>query len=149
MLAIALPRTAAMALLLVTVAGLGVLARPHPALASGPCTDYAERQDRAGYVAHIPSIGYQGSLDCWMARGAQGNGVYTLQSALDHCYQAGLATDGRFGPLTQQALKNVQARLHIQVDGVYGPQTRDAMDWPWVWYWGASPPYNYTCHKRL
>ena len=67
---------------------------------------------------------------CQLAYGNQNSGVWALQVALDRCYAAGLETDGIYGPLTRQAVRNVQARIGAVVDGEYGPQTGSLMDWP-------------------
>lgn len=53
-----------------------------------------------------------------------------LQVALNTCYNAGLTTDRLFGHATMEALQDAQASEGITADGVYGPQTRDHLDWP-------------------
>jgi peptidoglycan hydrolase-like protein with peptidoglycan-binding domain len=59
-----------------------------------------------------------------------GSGVRTLQSAMNACYVTGLGTDGIFGENTEKAVKKVQIAVKVEVDGYYGPETRDAMSWP-------------------
>ncbi|MEW2417004.1 peptidoglycan-binding domain-containing protein [Streptomyces sp. NPDC046866] len=82
-----------------------------------------------GYGAWVP-VSDGGSVNCVMGQGTHNEGVGDLQSALRKCNGAnGLDVDGRYGPLTAQAVRDFQALVRIPVDGVYGPQTRAAMYW--------------------
>ena len=62
-----------------------------------------------------------------MMRGAD---VRILQQALNQRNNAGLATDGVYGPLTRDAVINWQRREQIDVDGIVGPQTRSSLGLP-------------------
>ncbi|GAB2938701.1 hypothetical protein GCM10027028_44470 [Streptomyces sundarbansensis] len=68
--------------------------------------------------------------DCLVHKGAVGSEVRAIQRALNRCHGRSLEVDGVFGDKTFTALKNVQSRLGLVADGVYGPKTRDAMSWP-------------------
>ncbi|MGW0903232.1 peptidoglycan-binding domain-containing protein [Streptomyces sp. NPDC002853] len=70
-----------------------------------------------------------GSRNCVMGYGAQSNGVYALQIAIDTCYR-NLSRDGIYGSQTRDAVRAVQAAEDVGVDGEYGPVTRKAMKWP-------------------
>lgn len=69
-----------------------------------------------------------------MRRGDHGAGVAELQAKLDQLGYRGpkgqrLITGSRhFGPMTQQAVRSFQREHHLQVDGVAGPVTREAID---------------------
>jgi resuscitation-promoting factor RpfB len=54
-------------------------------------------------------------------RGDRGAAVRKVQSAL------GVAADGVFGAQTERAVKRFQKRKRLTVDGVVGPDTRDAL----------------------
>lgn len=56
--------------------------------------------------------------------------ISALQSALVTCHGQAIAVDGEFGAATEQAVTAVQAQLGISADGVYGPVTRQSMQWP-------------------
>ncbi|WP_368738096.1 peptidoglycan-binding protein [Myxococcus sp. AM009] len=59
-----------------------------------------------------------------LATGARGPEVSQLQQALNKAgAQPPLAVDGDFGPLTEAAVKQFQARSGLQADGVHGPRT--------------------------
>lgn len=58
--------------------------------------------------------------------GCMGNGVRELQTGLNKL-EYGLAVDGRFGPLTAQAVLDFQARQGLQADGIAGPKTWAAL----------------------
>jgi hypothetical protein len=131
-------------LALATMVGLGIVANPVPAMATSTCTSWSDYYDGFG-INNVPSVGYDSyNTNCLLYRGNYNDGVGALQGALDYCYGKGLAVDNDFGPLTQAALKQVQYQLHISVDGVYGPQTREAMNWPWFY---SIYPLVYTCHR--
>ena len=60
-----------------------------------------------------------------VVRGNTGERVIALQNLLNQRIGAGLVVDGIFGPLTEAAVRNFQARVGILVDGRVGNQT-----WP-------------------
>lgn len=80
-----------------------------------PYIDYAPFVQK---VYTIPAVS--------LRRGSRGMGVLQLQECLN-ALGAALAEDARFGPKTESALKALQARTHIRVDGIYGPQTKAAL----------------------
>lgn len=57
-----------------------------------------------------------------LRRGSTGPAVTLLQQLLNQ-HGANLATDGQFGPLTDQAVRNFQRSVGIAVDGIVGPIT--------------------------
>jgi hypothetical protein len=59
-----------------------------------------------------------------------GADVLVVQQALNQRDNAGLATDGVYGPLTRDAVTNWQRHEHIEVDGIVGPQTRSSLGLP-------------------
>lgn len=63
-------------------------------------------------------------------RGDHGDHVVRLQQALvEQGFQLpGAGVDGRFGPETEQAVRNYQAANGLQVDGIVGPRTMGALD---------------------
>jgi peptidoglycan hydrolase-like protein with peptidoglycan-binding domain len=81
--------------------------------------------------APVVNAGPSQSWRCQLYQGLSNNwAVKALQSDINTCYGTtftggvALSVDGNFGPLTRQALKNVQAyHRNLLVDGVYGPNT--------------------------
>lgn len=61
-----------------------------------------------------------------LKRGASGSEVEALQEEL---MQLGyeLEADGSFGPATERAVRELQAKQGLAVDGVVGPKTRAAI----------------------
>jgi len=57
----------------------------------------------------------------------QGADVRAVQQALNQRNNAGLATDGIYGPSTRDAVINWQRREHIDADGIVGPLTRSSL----------------------
>lgn len=81
----------------------------------------------SGQTFYLP-VGPGNNQDCIMNQGAYSSGVLTLQRTLVSCYgQNTGGLDSDYGPLTRQAVENVQGSLLITVDGVYGPQTGSNM----------------------
>lgn len=58
--------------------------------------------------------------------GSTGNGVKAIQSALNTLGYGTLDVDGEYGPLTMNAVKQFQKASGIAVDGIVGPDTKDA-----------------------
>lgn len=104
-----------------------VIAPTSVAYASPICTTYAHVPVPAGYYLMLP-VTSSGSADCFLAQGDFSDAVWMLQSTLVACYGQNIATDHDFGPNTKAALAYVQGHvLHVNADGVYGSQTRNAM----------------------
>jgi peptidoglycan hydrolase-like protein with peptidoglycan-binding domain len=83
----------------------------------GPATIGALRSHGA---AHAASAGIRRDAVNIVSEGEEGSGgdaVSRLQNALD------LPTDGNFGPETEAAVRRLQARHGLTVDGVVGPAT--------------------------
>lgn len=80
-----------------------------------------------------PPVGSQApqySYECYLWQGHKGNGVRTLQQALNNCYKLGIGVDGDFGRITHQAVYNVQLVIRASGrDGTYRPETRKKMEW--------------------
>lgn len=55
--------------------------------------------------------------------------VAALQSALQSLKLYSGSVDGIKGPLTRDGIRSLQHRRGLQVDGVFGPQTRRALGW--------------------
>lgn len=63
-----------------------------------------------------------------LRRGSTGPAVRELQRVLAAWYPSlRLAVDGDFGPMTEQAVKLLQKKAGITVDGVVGPQVRGVL----------------------
>jgi hypothetical protein len=114
------------------VIGIGItLASPGAAYAAtASCTGSSPFLTTENAPAWIPTIGTNvNQPNCDLGYGNQGAAVSQLQQQMNVCYGTKLATDGVFGSLTQAAVKHVQSLIGVTVDGIYGPQTRNAMKW--------------------
>lgn len=58
-----------------------------------------------------------------LKKGDSGDEVKQLQKLLNELNDAGLDIDGKYGPLTKQAVKDFQTKYKIKVDGIVGPET--------------------------
>ena len=58
-----------------------------------------------------------------LKRGDSGDEVKQLQKLLNQLNNAGLEEDGKYGPLTEQAVEDFQTKYNIKVDGIVGPET--------------------------
>ncbi|WP_262848429.1 peptidoglycan-binding domain-containing protein [Mumia quercus] len=122
---------AAAAMLMTMLVGIGVTATATPAHAATPtCTEAVRKYSASGERMFIPVQYSTLSPTCVMKRGNRNNAVKYLQEVMRDTYDYNIAVDGDFGPATQSALISLQRRLGITADGVYGPQTRDAICWP-------------------
>ena len=59
--------------------------------------------------------------------GSKGDEVSSLQQMLNN-YGYGLAVDGSYGPLTQAAVRDYQAKNGLSVDGIVGVNTWGALN---------------------
>jgi peptidoglycan hydrolase-like protein with peptidoglycan-binding domain len=132
-----------MTMLIRTLAGvamlLALLALPvvtgHQGIAhaQGTCAGLTDDRD-SNFDANIPSTSNgSGNFDCIVGLNDVSNAVKQLQISMNDCYprviEQQLAEDGHYGPLTKEAMQDVQAALGIPPsgqDGVYGPMTKAA-----------------------
>jgi peptidoglycan hydrolase-like protein with peptidoglycan-binding domain len=86
---------------------------------------------RAAMTTELNKLSAPAVPQSTLKRGAEGPEVKQLQDALvklGHMTQEQVATGpGVFGPKTEAALKAFQSSRGITVDGVYGPQSRQAL----------------------
>jgi peptidoglycan hydrolase-like protein with peptidoglycan-binding domain len=112
------------------IAVLPALTSTPPASAQASCTGSSAYDNSANHLVFVPTIGDDTHLDnCELGLGNDSNAVFWLQTTLNFCYGAGLATDGIYGPLTQAAVRHAQTLAGVTHDGIYGPQTRDHIKW--------------------
>jgi peptidoglycan hydrolase-like protein with peptidoglycan-binding domain len=130
------PLMAAAAALALTsgIAVLPALMSAAPASAQASCAGTSLKSAGLGFQVRVPTTGNgTGNTNCDLGVGNQGAAVKTLQTALDKCNLFdNLTVDGMYGPLTQEAVEDVQQADGIHVDGIFGPQTSSHMDWPLV-----------------
>lgn len=68
--------------------------------------------------------------DCILQYGDGPNeSVTVLQEAMKVCHGKDLTLTGEFGTATRNALRSIQSAANLEVDGVYGPDTRNEMKW--------------------
>ncbi|MCF1598330.1 peptidoglycan-binding domain-containing protein [Streptomyces muensis] len=114
------------------LAGLGVAGTAGQANAATYwCNKTLGRFINGGNGHELANIPAYGSTDnCITARGASGPHVEAIQKSLRHCHKrTRVEVDGHFGRITEEELEIVQARLDLENDGVYGPNTRDKLKW--------------------
>lgn len=58
-----------------------------------------------------------------LRKGSRGTYTNYLQADLNYVMKSGLAIDGKYGPLTEAAVKSFQKSRGITADGIYGPIT--------------------------
>jgi hypothetical protein len=104
------------------------------------------------YFLHVPSTGWDSyNYNCVLARGDHNVGVLALQESLNACYGQGLAQDSDFGPLTEQAVKNVQNEINeifgnvLAVDGRFGPKTSFYSSFLIFNHWNGGLPAGKGC----
>jgi peptidoglycan hydrolase-like protein with peptidoglycan-binding domain len=62
-----------------------------------------------------------------ISEGAAGDVVKRLQCALRRTPDLGVVVDGKFGPATEQVVKDFQQGSGLTVDGIVGPMTWNAL----------------------
>ncbi|MDQ0750763.1 murein L,D-transpeptidase YcbB/YkuD [Streptomyces africanus] len=108
-----------------------VVAAPTASSASYPtCNAQKMVSTSGGRFTYHPYYKATGSRNCVMGRGAQSDGVFPLQHAIEYCYKRDIAFDGIYGPQTEDGVWAIQRAEDVGRDGVYGPETRKAMKWP-------------------
>ncbi|WP_282700813.1 peptidoglycan-binding domain-containing protein [Streptomyces sp. CC219B] len=131
------------------LAGMGTtLVTATPAAAASWCNSY--NISSKGFIewageAQIPVYKSSSTTtrNCQMSVGSNGSHVKALQKTLNKCYGRSLDVDGDFGSLTRSALIHAQKKAFpkdsSQWDGIYGPNTRDALLW---YYKPVTPGYD-------
>ncbi|MER5210334.1 peptidoglycan-binding domain-containing protein [Streptomyces sp. NPDC002838] len=91
----------------------------------------------------LPYYSSPNTVSCILKQGNTGKAVRALQKNLNVCYGKALVLDGVFGAATAAALRDVQSRIGVAVDGVYGPLTRNKMKWA---RYSPETGAKYDCH---
>jgi peptidoglycan hydrolase-like protein with peptidoglycan-binding domain len=86
-------------------------------------TEAVRRGDVVGRVG-TPAASRDGQRTPVLRMGDRGPAVAEWQHQLNTVANAGLVTDGIFGPATDRATRSFQQSRGITVDGIVGPQTR-------------------------
>lgn len=132
----------AAALASLALAAGGAVALAAPASAAGTvhgCNYMDWYYDDGYYFVPVPkSTDGVTSSWCWQAKGDnqwnykhdKTETIDDIQRALNLCNGASLVTDGIYGEQTRQAVIAVQRKTGLTQDGVYGPATMRAMNWP-------------------
>jgi Putative peptidoglycan binding domain len=115
----------------------GVVAAVPSAAASTPlCTGGAVVSRGSSGDLSVPVVVATTNPTCLIGDGLVGShaAVRSLQRAMAQCYPSHLApgftVDGNWGPKTRQTLVNIQRVVSVSADGIYGPITRDHMNFP-------------------
>jgi peptidoglycan hydrolase-like protein with peptidoglycan-binding domain len=129
------PSLAAAAALAVVpgIALLPALTSATPASAATSCTGTSLVAGMySGGQVRVPTVGNgTGNWNCDLGLGNEGVAVERLQIALDYCtLHASLTVDGIYGPDTEQAVIAAQTYKDVPADGVYGPVTAKVLGWP-------------------
>ena len=73
----------------------------------------------------------ESSVECVITEGSgDDEAVQAVQEALVTCNGQAVEVDGEYGPQTREAVARVEEQHGLPVDGVYDTQTLDAMLWP-------------------
>ncbi|MFF4354962.1 peptidoglycan-binding protein [Streptomyces sp. NPDC001530] len=107
----------------------GVITAAPAHAADGVCTGSVVVQNGSGRHFVLPINVANNTSYCYLQYGHTGAGVRALQKNMNSCYGKTLELDGSFGPATRDALRDVQDRIGAAVDGVYGRETRGKMKW--------------------
>jgi len=129
----------AAAVLSMTTVGLLTTASP-AAAAAPPCTTRHTFSINSGTLYAPAGLNSYGTYtwDCWLAYGDSNSAVRQLQSNINNCYGTTyyggknlgikLSVDGVYGSKTKAAVVLVQQQYwYLARDGVYGPNTAEAM----------------------
>jgi peptidoglycan hydrolase-like protein with peptidoglycan-binding domain len=127
------PFLAAIAALAVAsgIAVLPALTSATPASAQASCNGTSLKPALNGGQVRVPTLGNgTGNTNCDLGLGNAGPAVARLQIALHYCnLYDNLAIDSNYGPLTHEAVLDVQQAYGLPQDGTFGPQTNNAMVW--------------------
>ncbi|TDC67311.1 peptidoglycan-binding protein [Actinomadura sp. GC306] len=93
------------------------------------CTHFSARKVQNGAV-RFPSVGANTlQRNCKLQQGDHNWGVVALQQWLLYCNGAKqVEVDGIYGPVTRDVITWIQAVKGLTVDGIYGPETSHALE---------------------
>lgn len=96
--------------------------------ADGYATDPAYPSKLIAIIEQYKLYQYDGEGTHVLQLGSKGDDVRQLQHQLNVVLGTNLAEDGVFGPGTEAAVRAFQQLKHLQVDGIAGPSTLNALE---------------------
>lgn len=88
---------------------------------------YSSKESVPGIIGNVDCSRVLTSLGCptrTLRPGMTGSDVMALQSKLNDMEHTTLAVDGKFGPKTEEAVRNFQMKNNLKVDGIVGKETK-------------------------
>jgi peptidoglycan hydrolase-like protein with peptidoglycan-binding domain len=105
------------------IAGFG-----RPAYSSAPAPPPIKPDDAAAFRRYAAAINIRDLSKAGTLKFPQtGGAVLALQRSLNLAAKKGLVEDGIFGAATTAAVKDLQRLFRLEVDGIVGPKTREAL----------------------
>lgn len=105
------------------IAGFG-----RPAYSSAPPPPPIKPDEAAAFRRYAGAVNIRDLTKSGTLRqGSRGAGVLALQRSLNLAAGKGLVEDADFGPATAAAVKDLQRLFRLEVDGIVGPRTREAL----------------------
>ncbi|MBF6394277.1 protein kinase [Nocardia cyriacigeorgica] len=85
-----------------------------------------------GTYLELPSrVQDRDDSQCILNQGDRGDGVVAVQRALTLCHTIPLDVNGIYDHATMTAVRHLQQDGGVEVDGIFGPQTRaEVLEWP-------------------
>lgn len=117
------------------VTGIIMVPASSASAATPACTKRVLFSLNGSGFAHVPMNSAETTTRCSLVKGNNNEAVHALQEMINECYvrthdisHARLSEDSDFGQNTYDALRQVQAVIHVGVDGQYGPETASKIE---------------------
>jgi peptidoglycan hydrolase-like protein with peptidoglycan-binding domain len=119
----------------VAALGIGITVVPAEARIRSTCdgiSPFRNVANGANEIRFLPSVGRPAgpSPECLLGRGSVGEQVRYLQNMMRFVHYMNIVADGRYGLATKRTMSDLQRRLQVDDDGIYGPTTQPAMGFP-------------------
>jgi hypothetical protein len=115
-----------------TVGGVAAQAGPAHAVPPLPTCDTRGVEVQGPWIIAVPKVWKTWRTDCTLRLGDRSEAVLALEYALEECNGLDVGTpDTYYDRRTENAVYRLERKLGIPANKIYGPPTRDHMDWIW------------------